>query len=91
MRRVAPAGRKRSREPHPRHAGEGDRRLQQRSYETKEGDKRSVYELQVDEVGPSLRSATAKVAKVTRTSDSNGGQRRAAAPAPGGYSEEPPF
>jgi single-strand DNA-binding protein len=65
-------------------------RLQQRSYETKEGDKRSVYELQVDEVGPSLRSATAKVAKVSRTSDSNGGQRQAepdpwaAAPATGG-------
>ena len=51
--------------------------LKQRSYETKEGEKRTVYELQVDEVGPCLRNATAKVAKVTRTSDSNGGQRQA--------------
>ncbi|MHB1614441.1 MAG: single-stranded DNA-binding protein [Actinomycetes bacterium] len=41
-------------------------RLRQRSYETKEGEKRTVYELEVDEVGPSLRSATAKVAKVAR-------------------------
>src|SRR3954471_3318910 len=36
-------------------------RLQQRSYETKEGEKRTVVELQVDEVGPSLKYATAKV------------------------------
>ena len=35
-------------------------RLRQRSYETKEGEKRTVYELQVDEAGPSLRNATAK-------------------------------
>ena len=34
-------------------------RLRQRSYETKEGEKRTVYELQVDEAGPSLRNATA--------------------------------
>jgi single-strand DNA-binding protein len=34
-------------------------RLKQRSYETKEGEKRTVYEVEVDEVGPSLRSATA--------------------------------
>ena len=42
-------------------------RLKQRSYETKEGEKRTVYELEVDEVGPSLRNASAKVTKVTRT------------------------
>ena len=36
-------------------------RLKQRSYETKEGEKRTVYEVEVDEVGPSLRNATAKV------------------------------
>ena len=42
-------------------------RLRQRSYETKEGEKRTVYELEADEVGVSLRSATAKVAKATRT------------------------
>ena len=41
--------------------------LKQRSYETQEGEKRTVYELQVDEAGPSLRSATAKVTKATRS------------------------
>ena len=41
-------------------------RLKQRSYETKEGEKRTVYEIEVDEVGPSLRSATAKVNKTQR-------------------------
>ena len=41
-------------------------RLKQRSYETKEGEKRTVYEIEADEVGPSLRNATAKVAKTTR-------------------------
>ena len=42
-------------------------RLKQRSYETKEGEKRTVYEVEVDEVGPSLRNASAKVNKVART------------------------
>lgn len=41
-------------------------RLRQRSYETKEGEKRTVYEVEVDEVGPSLRNATAKVNKTSR-------------------------
>ena len=41
-------------------------RLKSRSYETKEGEKRTVVELDVDEVGPSLRYATAKVAKTSR-------------------------
>ncbi|WP_280502675.1 single-stranded DNA-binding protein [Nocardia farcinica] len=41
-------------------------RLKQRSYETREGEKRTVVELEVDEVGPSLRYATAKVNKVGR-------------------------
>ncbi len=45
-------------------------RLRQRSYETKEGEKRTVYEVEVDEVGPSLRNASAKV---TRSSRSGGG------------------
>ena len=40
-------------------------RLKQRSYEDREGIKRTVYELDVDEVGPSLRNATAKVTKTT--------------------------
>jgi single-strand DNA-binding protein len=41
-------------------------RLRQRSYETKEGEKRTVVECEVDEVGPSLRYATAKVVKGQR-------------------------
>jgi single-strand DNA-binding protein len=40
-------------------------RLKQRSYETKEQEKRTVYELEVDEVGPSLRNASAKVTRAT--------------------------
>ena len=42
-------------------------RLRQRSYETKEGEKRTVYEIEVDEVGPSLRNASAKVVKSNRS------------------------
>ena len=42
-------------------------RLKQRSYETKEGEKRTVYEVEADEVGPSLKNATAKVVKTTRS------------------------
>ncbi len=41
-------------------------RLRQRSYETNAGEKRTVYEIEVDDVGPALRSATAKVAKISR-------------------------
>ena len=41
-------------------------RLKQRSYETREGEKRTVFEVEVDEVGPSLKSATAKVTKAQR-------------------------
>ncbi|NBU85488.1 MAG: single-stranded DNA-binding protein [Actinobacteria bacterium] len=48
-------------------------RLKQRSYETKEGEKRTVFEVEVDEVGPSLRNATAKVTKTTRQGGGNGG------------------
>jgi single-strand DNA-binding protein len=47
-------------------------RLQQRSYETKEGEKRTVVELQVDEIGPSLKYATAKVARTTRQGGGGG-------------------
>ncbi|WP_243795064.1 single-stranded DNA-binding protein [Saccharopolyspora gloriosae] len=45
-------------------------RLRQRSFQTKEGDKRTVIELDVDEIGPSLRFAIAKVAKATRNTTS---------------------
>ncbi|WP_028847055.1 MULTISPECIES: single-stranded DNA-binding protein [Thermocrispum] len=78
-------------------------RLKQRSYETKEGEKRTVYELEVDEIGPSLRYATAKVNKVSRGSGGGGYGGAPAGPPPddpwgsappaggGGYSDEPPF
>ena len=56
-------------------------RLKQRSYETKEGEKRTVFEVEVDEVGPSLRNASAKVTKTVRP---NGGQSSA-----GGFSAAP--
>jgi single-strand DNA-binding protein len=81
-------------------------RLKQRSFETKEGEKRTVVELDVDEVGPSLRYATAKVTKASRggggggSSYGGGGGGAApvdddpwATPAPsgGGTTDEPPF
>jgi single-strand DNA-binding protein len=76
-------------------------RLKQRSYETREGEKRTVYELDVDEVGPSLKYATAKVAKVTRGGGGGGfgGGAPAASSAPAedpwasapAADDEPPF
>ena len=48
-------------------------RLRQRSYETREGEKRTVYELEVDEIGPSLRYATAKVQRMSRSGGGGGG------------------
>ena len=73
-------------------------RLKQRSYETKEGEKRTVYEVEVDEIGPSLRNATAKVNKTTRSGAGGfGGPAEdpwGSAPAParvGGGADEPPF
>jgi single-strand DNA-binding protein len=47
-------------------------RLKQRSYETKEGEKRTVFEVEVDEVGPSLRNATAKVTRAQRAGGTGG-------------------
>jgi single-strand DNA-binding protein len=47
-------------------------RLRQRSFETREGEKRTVIELEVDEVGPSLKFATAKVSKTTRGGGAGG-------------------
>ncbi|MFC8599035.1 MULTISPECIES: single-stranded DNA-binding protein [unclassified Isoptericola] len=47
-------------------------RLTQRSYETREGEKRTVVELQVDEVGPSLRYASAKVTRAQRSGGGGG-------------------
>lgn len=48
-------------------------RLRQRSFETREGEKRTVMEMEVDEVGPSLRYATAKVNKASRQGASGSG------------------
>jgi single-strand DNA-binding protein len=48
-------------------------RLRQRSYETKEGEKRTVYEVEVDDVGPSLRNASAKVNRIARSGGDGGG------------------
>ena len=48
-------------------------RLKARSYETREGEKRTVMEMDVEEVGPSLKYATAKVTRATRSSGGGGG------------------
>src|ERR1700760_4265914 len=48
-------------------------RLRQRSYETREGEKRTVYEIDVDEAGPSLRNASAKVTRSQRSGGDGGG------------------
>jgi single-strand DNA-binding protein len=48
-------------------------RLKQRSYETREGEQRTVVELEVDEIGPSLRYATAKLNKVSRAGGAGAG------------------
>ena len=47
-------------------------RLKSRQYETREGEKRTVFEIDVEEVGPSLRSASAKVTKTTRSGGGGG-------------------
>ncbi|MCP3420399.1 single-stranded DNA-binding protein [Nocardioides pinisoli] len=47
-------------------------RLKSRQYETREGEKRTVFEIDVEEVGPSLRSASAKVTKTTRQGGGGG-------------------
>jgi len=48
-------------------------RLRSRSYDTKEGERRTVMELEVDEIGPSLRFASAKVTRTQRSGGGNGG------------------
>jgi single-strand DNA-binding protein len=48
-------------------------RLHQRSYETREGEKRTVFEIEVDDVGPSMRNASAKVSKSNRSGGGGGG------------------
>ena len=63
-------------------------RLKQRSYETKEGEKRTSYELDVEEVGPSLKYATAKVNKTTR---GGGGGGFGGSPSGGGAPADDPW
>ena len=63
-------------------------RLKQRSYETKEGEKRTVFEVEVDEVGPSLRNATAKVTRTQRAGGS-GGFGAAAPAAADSFNDDP--
>jgi single-strand DNA-binding protein len=71
-------------------------RLRQQSYETREGEKRTVYELEVDEIGPSLRYATAKVQRMSRSGGggggfgaSNGGGNRQSSGGGGGNFDDP--
>jgi len=90
----------RRREPDQGHAGIVSGRLHQRSYDTKEGEKRTVVELEVDEVGPSLKYATTKINKVSRNTSENrnsaGQGSNTGGAGPWGAStpardEEPPF
>lgn len=66
-------------------------RLKSRSYETKEGEKRTVIEMEVDEVGPSLRYASAKVTKTQRGNGGGGfgGQQSGGFGGQGGQQEDP--
>jgi single-strand DNA-binding protein len=77
-------------------------RLKQRSYETREGEKRTVFEVEVDDVGPALRNATASVSRVSRDSGGGGGYNSGGNPvgttvpadpwaSPGPGSDVPPF
>lgn len=74
-------------------------RLKQRSYETREGEKRTSYEIDAEEIGPALRNATAKVTRTARSGPGSfeGGTATAddpwASPAPGtwGGQDEPAF
>ena len=76
-------------------------RLKQRSYETREGEKRQVMEVEVEDVGPALRYATAKVNRVQRQGGFEGGSNAgagapaddpwASGPSGGASFDEPPF
>jgi single-strand DNA-binding protein len=76
--------------------GKGDRvmvtgRLRQRSWETPEGEKRSVTEIEADEVGASLKFATAKVERASsRSGDRTQGRERQAERG-GDFNDPPPF
>ena len=62
-------------------------RLEQRSWETEQGEKRSIVEITADDIAASLRFATAEIHKVERSGPSDGGGRKAPAPAATGGGE----
>ena len=66
-------------------------RLESRSYETKEGEKRTVMEFAVDAIGPDLKRATAVVTKNEKKGNSFGGQQQSGQsfPAPTGFNQPP--
>lgn len=64
-------------------------RLVQRSYETREGEKRTVVELQADEVGPSLKYATAKVVRKSAAGAYNGSRGSVSQAPSGGAADDP--
>ena len=79
-------------------------KLKQRSYETKEGEKRTSIEVDVEDIGPALRTATAKVTKTSGGGNAGGGRAEAAGGDPwgnatastagawgGAATDEPPF
>jgi single-strand DNA-binding protein len=66
-------------------------RLKSRSYETKEGEKRTVVEMEVDEIGPSLRYASAKVTKTQRGNGGGGFGGQQGGGFGGGASQEDPW
>ena len=71
-------------------------RLKQRSYETREGEKRTVVEVDVEEIGPSLRYATARVTRAgkTATAPTTSGGEHGGDPwtgAAAGVDDQPPF
>lgn len=70
-------------------------RLKQRSYETNNGEKRTVFEVDVEEVGPALRNATAKINRISRSGAEGTGRSAPVddpwATGPATTQEEPPF
>jgi single-strand DNA-binding protein len=66
-------------------------RLRQRTYDTKEGEKRTVIELEVDEIGPSLRYATAKVQRMSRSGSGGYGASGGNNSGGGGFAADDPW
>lgn len=66
-------------------------RLRQRSYEDREGSKRTVCEVEADDCGPSLRNASARVTRASRSGSGARRQPAAVAASDGGLTDEPPF